>query len=202
MPKASQLIDLDAKQALDDLFRELALIEGKAEILDGRIVLMSPTGVWPSLVSAEISVALRVFIRQHKLPGCAVTNNATFRVELPHRQSFSPDSAYFTGKPGRMGPFEGAPVFAVEVRSIGDYGPRAERLQADKREDYFAAGTLAVWDVDLQSTDVVRLYTAEQPTSPVVFQPDDTAHAEPAVPGWTVAVKDLLPDDWTPPHKL
>jgi Uma2 family endonuclease len=45
--------------------------------------------------------------------------------------------------------FEGAPVFAVEVRSEGDYGPAAERELAEKRADYFAAGTLAVWDVDL-----------------------------------------------------
>ena len=37
--------------------------------------------------------------------------------------------------------FQGAPVFAVEVRSEGDYGPRAEREMAAKRADYFAAGT-------------------------------------------------------------
>ena len=43
---------------------------------------------------------------------------------------------------------EGAPTFAVEVRSENDYGPAAEVALAEKREDYFAAGTTVVWDVD------------------------------------------------------
>jgi len=43
----------------------------------------------------------------------------------------------------------GAPIFAVEVRSENDYGPAAERAMAAKRADYFACGTLVVWDVDL-----------------------------------------------------
>jgi Uma2 family endonuclease len=41
--------------------------------------------------------------------------------------------------------FEGAPVFAVEVRSENDYGPDAEREIVQKRADYFAAATLVVW---------------------------------------------------------
>ena len=55
---------------------------------------------------------------------------------------------------------EGAPVFAVEVRSEGDYGPAAERAMAQKRADYFAAGTLVVWDVDLLSDEIVKSYRA------------------------------------------
>ena len=42
---------------------------------------------------------------------------------------------------------QGAPVFAVEVRSQYDYGPAAEQEMQDKRTDYFACGTLVVWDV-------------------------------------------------------
>ena len=37
---------------------------------------------------------------------------------------------------------QGAPVFAAEVRSEGDYGEAAERAMAAKRADYFAAGGL------------------------------------------------------------
>jgi hypothetical protein len=40
---------------------------------------------------------------------------------------------------------EGAPIFAVEVRSAYDYGPAAEREVATKRTDYFACGTLVVF---------------------------------------------------------
>jgi Uma2 family endonuclease len=88
--------------------------------------------------------------------------------------------------------FEGAPVFAVEVRSENDYGPGAERQMAQKRADYFATGTLVVWDVDLLSDDVVRVYRASDPERPTIYRRGEIAEAEPAVPGWTMAVDDLL----------
>lgn len=89
---------------------------------------------------------------------------------------------------------EGAPIFAVEVRSEGDYGPRAERQMAKKRDDYFAAGTLVVWDVDLLSDDVVRVYRASDPESAAIYRRGEIAEAEPAVSGWTMAVDDLFPE--------
>ena len=83
-------------------------------------------------------------------------------------------------------------MFAVEVRSEFDYGPAAERDMAAKRADYFAAGTLVVWDVDLLNADVVKKYTAADPTNPTVFRRGQSAEAEPAVPGWTMPVDDLF----------
>ncbi len=53
--------------------------------------------------------------------------------------------------------YDGAPAFAVEVKSEGDYRVPAERAMAVKRADYFAACTQVVWDVDLLSGDVVRV---------------------------------------------
>jgi Uma2 family endonuclease len=89
---------------------------------------------------------------------------------------------------------DGAPVFAVEVRSEGDYGPRAERRMAKKRADYFAAGTLVVWDVDILSDDVVRVYRASDPEQATIYRRGEIAEAEPAVPGWTMPVDDLFPE--------
>jgi Uma2 family endonuclease len=88
--------------------------------------------------------------------------------------------------------FEGAPVFAVEVRSEGDYGSKAERQMAAKRADYFAAGTKVVWDVDLLSETVVRVYRASDPGNPKVYSRGEIAEAEPAVPGWTMRTDDLF----------
>jgi Uma2 family endonuclease len=87
---------------------------------------------------------------------------------------------------------DGAPTFAVEVRSDSDYGPRSERQMAAKRADYFAAGTLVVWDVDLLSEDVVRVYRASAPTTATVYKRGQLAEAEPALPGWTMSVDDLF----------
>jgi Uma2 family endonuclease len=91
--------------------------------------------------------------------------------------------------------FEGAPIFAVEVRSEGDYGARAEREMELKRADYFAAGTLVVWDVDLLSEDIVRVYSSDRPSIPRIYRRGQFAEAEPAVPDWTMPVDDLFPED-------
>ena len=87
---------------------------------------------------------------------------------------------------------EGAPLFAVEVRSKNDYGPVADQEIAAKRADYFACGTQVVWDVDLLSADVIKSYKASDPEQPVIFRRGDMADAEPAVPGWQMAVNNLF----------
>ncbi len=165
--------------------------DGKAEIVDGELVLMSPTGAAPGYAGDEIYVSLREYARRTK-QGRAVGDNKAFIVNLPHRKSFSPDAAYYTSKPTGMKFFEGAPVFVAEVRSENDYGPVAERQIARKRADYFAAGTLVVWDVDLLSDAVVRVYRASDPDTPTVYRRGEQAEAEPAVPGWTIPVDDLF----------
>lgn len=176
------------RATIDDLY---GLPDVKAEIVDGEIVTMSPTGAAPSYAASEIFVRLREHSRRTKV-GLAIADNAAFKVDLPNRGSFSPDAAFHLGKFTGMKFFEGAPLFAVEVRSEGDYGPKAEATMARKRRDYFAAGTLVVWDVDLLSADVVKVYCASRPDNPTIYRRGDIAEAEPAVPGWSMAVDDLF----------
>jgi len=171
---------------IEDLYK----VKGKAELVDGEIVHMSPTGGRPNRVAGEIFVSLRDYERRTK-SGYAVSDNAAFVVSLPRRKSFSPDAAFYVGEV-TMKFFEGAPVFAVEVRSEGDYGPKAEEAMARKRADYFAAGTRVVWDVDLLSEDVVKVYRSDNPENPTAYGRGETAEAEPALPGWTMPVDDLF----------
>ena len=176
---------------------DLALVKSKAELVDGRIALMSPTGFLPSYVAGEIFVSLDAYAkRTHR--GYAVSGNASFIVNLPDRKSFSPDAAFYTGRPTGMKFLEGAPVFAAEVRSENDYGNKAEQAIADKRADYFAAGTLVVWDVDVLSGDIIRAYSKAQPESPTVYRRGDSADA--VLPGWTLPVDDLFPYYTKPPN--
>ncbi|TMB55237.1 MAG: hypothetical protein E6J60_07375 [Deltaproteobacteria bacterium] len=88
---------------------------------------------------------------------------------------------------------QGAPVFAVEVRSKSNYGPAAEGAMAAKRVDYFAAGTQVVWDVDLLGADVVRVHRASDPDRPRGYRRGERAEAEPALPGWSMPVDELFP---------
>ncbi len=170
---------------------DLYAVPGKAEIVDGELVLMSPTGDEPGFAASEIFVSLREYARRTGR-GRAITDNIGFIVDLPGRRSFCPDAAYYLGPRAGMKFFQGAPVFAVEVRSENDYGPQAERNIARKRADYFAAGTQVVWDVDLLSEDVVRVYRATEPEAPAMYRRGDLAEAEPAVPGWSMPVDDLF----------
>ncbi len=62
---------------------------------------------------------------------------------------------------------------------------------AEKRADYFEAGTLVVWDVD-PVAETVAVYRQVEPRQPAVYRPGDDAEAEPAVPGWRVAVDEVF----------
>jgi Uma2 family endonuclease len=167
------------------------LTDGKAELVDGNIFVMEPTGEAPNQAASEIFVSLRAYVRQTGV-GRAGTDNLAFAVDLPHRRSFSPDAAFYRSGPVTMSYIEGAPLFAAEVRSEGDYGPDAERMMAAKRGDYFAAGTLVVWDVDLVGKDTIRVYRASSPDTPTIYRRGEVAEAEPAVPDWTFPVNDLF----------
>lgn len=175
---------------IEDLYK----IKEKAEVVQGGIVFMPFAGEAPGYAGDEVFVSLREYAR-HTGTGRAVSDNKGFHVNLPHRKSFSPDAAYFISQRAGMKFIEGAPLFAVEVRSENDYGTKAERAMEAKRADYFAAGTLVVWDVDLLSDEVIKVYRATDPNHPTIYRRGETAEAEPAVPGWTMPVDDLFPRD-------
>jgi Uma2 family endonuclease len=163
----------------------------KAELVGGKLVVMAPTGDWPASAAGAIYASLREYARRTRA-GRAYGDNVGFLVDLPNRQSFSPDAAFHTGPRTGMKFLEGAPVFAVEVRSEGEHGPGAERAIEAKRGDYFAAATIVVWDVELVVPDVVRVYRAGDPHRPAPYRRGEVADAEPAVAGWTFPVDDLF----------
>ena len=170
---------------------DLYKVDGKAELVNGEIVEMPPAGDAPNGASLSVAISLRAYEKRTG-QGRTYTEGAGFHVHLPHRGAFSPDAAYHIGSRTGMRFLEGAPIFAVEVRSEHDYGPAAEHTMREKRADYFACGTLVVWDVDLQSDDVVKSYRASDPENPMIFRRGEMADAEPAVPGWRMAVDDLF----------
>ena len=180
-------MSITTRATIDDLYK----VEGKAELVNGEIVHMPPAGEDPGIAGFQIAKHLDDHAR-HTRQGRAFPDGVGFKVNLPHRESFSPDAAYHIGRPTGMRFADGAPIFAVEVRSESDYGPAAERAMAEKRADYFACGTLVVWDVDLLGEDVIKSYKASDPDHPVIFRRGEIADAEPAVPGWRMAVNDLF----------
>jgi len=182
---------LPAAATLDDLY----LVEGKAELIAGRIVTFMPSGHAPSHAAFEIAVALREF-GQTSGTGKAFADGIGYALKKPllnGRQSFCPDASFYTGPPpkNRMRFIEGVPMLAVEVRSEGDYGETAEARLAAKRADYFEAGTQVVWDVDPLAR-TVAVYRSTSHDQPAVYFPGQTAEAEPALPGWKLPVDEIF----------
>lgn len=162
----------------------------KYELVDGELKRMPPTGEVPGGVAFVIAIALDRYAQQ---TGHGVTHadGPAYLVDLPHRKSFSPDASLVAAYDEKnMGFIGSAPIFAVEVRSQSDYGPAANREYAAKRADYFAAGTEVVWDVDPLARTVTKYVNGVDVS--VTFGVDEQADAEPALPGWRVAVAHLF----------
>jgi Uma2 family endonuclease len=179
-----------AAATLDDLYR----VEGKAELIGGRIIPLMPTGRRPNLVAGRIYRNLAGHVEALGL-GEVYTDNMGFAVpELASgRCSFSPDVSYYVGTfpSDAMRFIEGPPTMAVEVRSENDYGPAAEDELAAKRADYFEAGTQIVWDVD-PIANRIRIYRAAAPDRFESFHQGQEVDAEPVVPGWRMAVDGIF----------
>ena len=178
------------RATVDDLYA----VEGKAELIGGRIVQIMGTGRRPSRVAFRIARSLDDHAEAVGAGEAHPDGVAYVVAELKSgRESFAPDASY------HLGPFPvddmrfitGAPTFAVEVRSEGDYGPAAVREMAAKRADYFEAGTAVVWDVDTVA-ELIHKYGRDDPANPTTFGQGNVADAEPAVAGWRVAVAAVL----------
>lgn len=174
---------------IEDLYRTPD--DGKYELVDGRLVHLSPTGVRPGHAALRIAAALLRY-EDETSRGRAFGDNIGFIVDLPNRRSFSPDAAYAYNVVIESDDFAGgAPDFAVEVRSKGDHGRAMDAEYAAKRADYFAAGAQIVWDVDPRK-QMISSYTASNSNISRIFERGDMADAEPALPGWRVSVDELF----------
>ena len=80
---------------LDDLAR----VEGKAELVAGRIVRIMPSGDAPTEAAFEIAIQIREYARMTGV-GVAFPDGIGYALKPPlinGRQSFSPDASYYVG---------------------------------------------------------------------------------------------------------
>ena len=98
------------RATVGDLYR----VPGKAELVDGQLRVMEPTGDMPGVAGGVIFASLRAHARSTGT-GIAFPDNVGFLVNLPNRQSFSPDAAFYTGPRGGMKFLQGAPAFAADT---------------------------------------------------------------------------------------
>src|SRR5262249_35137293 len=80
------------RATIEDLYK----VEGKAELDNEEIVEIPPSGDEPSSEDFEIATSLKTYARRSGR-GRAYPDGTGFHVNLPHRESFSPDAAYHVG---------------------------------------------------------------------------------------------------------
>ncbi len=172
---------------IEDLYN----VEGQAELVNGKIVRMPLHVEAVARAIGNAKMSLYEYSENGK-KGLPLGSTVAYIVDLPHRKAFCPDLAFYTGTEHSMEFPKGAPIFVAEFRDPDNYGPVAERKIADKINDYFAAGTEVVWDVDLQAKAVVRVYRKDTPDESTVYRRGEVAEAKPALPGWSMPVADLF----------
>jgi Uma2 family endonuclease len=188
LPEPGEIVvlDLGRKATVDDL----RYVDARAEIVDGNLVVIAPSGFKHVRARGFILHSLMLFENDPESDGIGLTSSVAFLVDAPHRQSICADVSWYTG-PIVDGHAPVPPVFAAEVRDFASYGEEAEAYRATKRADFFAAGTQVVWDADVLREKVIRVYRATDPENPTVYRRGEVAEAEPAVPGWRFPVDEL-----------
>ena len=133
------------------------------ELVEGRVVRMSPPGSRHAVLATRIASLLHHHVGTHRL-GVVMTSGGVKLAANPDTVR-EPDIAFVrqdripaTGVPDGFWP--GAPDLAVEIRSPGD---RLSELRA-KVGDYLARGVRLVWVVDPKQ----RTVTTHDPQSPPV----------------------------------
>jgi Uma2 family endonuclease len=76
---------------IEDLYR--VPDHGKAEIVNGELRLMPPTGDLPGSAALQIAFSVGPYARRTGA-GRVYGDNVGFIVNLPNRKSFSPDAAF------------------------------------------------------------------------------------------------------------
>ena len=159
----------------------------RMELVDGNIVVMSPSGYESDEVATEMARVLGNWVKPRKL-GRVTGAGAGF--ELPNSNVRAPDVSFVLAERLRLSPrsfAELAPDLMVEVKSPSD----TLKSLRDKIKDFIAQGTRIGILINPEKHRV-EIY---RPDCEVIILGDgDILTVPDLLPGWEVAVSDL----WSP----
>jgi Uma2 family endonuclease len=161
------------------------------ELVEGRLITMSPPGFGHGLCGGRLHVALSLFVRRRRL-GLVLPQGTGFRLKSDPDTVRAPDVAFVSTVRIQPGPvpssyWDGAPDLAVEVLSPGE---RRLDVEAKVRE-YLACGARAVWVVRPR-TRTVSIHHADEPG--VTFAEQDTLEDPVVLPGFKYRLRQLFED--------
>lgn len=165
---------------------------GRAELLNGRIVMTPPAGYPHGSVEVRIGAALVRYLEQHPV-GIAFGSSQGFA--LPSGDTVEPDLAFVSGERWRQGPppVEGkflkvVPDLVVEILSHST----ASRDRGEKKAIYAKNGVREYWLVDARSGRITRFDRAGDGWDlGTAFESDETLVSQ-VLPGLSIPVAPLF----------
>jgi len=160
---------------------------GPCELIDGRIVPMSPTGDEHGILESEVGRRLGNFVADRKLGWVMVGEVGIYIRRNPDRVRGA-DVVFISKKrlPMPRGKFLAvAPELVVEVMSPDD---RRQDVR-EKVEEYFSIGVQWVWVVEPANRAVLVF---RSPTEMQKFEEGDMLHGEGVLEGFELPVASLF----------
>ncbi len=173
----------------DDVLRIEATEERLCELVDG-VLVEKPMGYEESVVALTLAALLIPFVRQHRL-GLVAGEAGMMRlapglIRIPD-VSFVSRRRFPDGKPPH-GTIAGlAPDLAIEILSASN----TRREMAGKRAEYFAAGVVEVWLIDLKKRS---LSVYKSPEIHQTYSCEETIDGGDLLPGFRLRVGELFVD--------
>lgn len=161
--------------------------EYRMELVDGKIIIMSPSGYESDEIAATVTAQLWNWVRPRKL-GRVTGSSAGF--DLPNSNVQAPDVSFVLASKLRRSPSsyaELAPDLMVEVKSPSD----TLKSLRDKIKHFLSQGT-KVGILIIPEKHTVEIYRPDQDV--VVLGDDDVLTIPDLLPGFEVALVDL----WSP----
>jgi len=161
---------------------------GPCELVEGRIVPMTPTGDEHGSYEGNFYTALRAFVQSHKLGKVRVGEVGIYIRRNPDTVRaadvlFISNERYAQKK--SRGFLDVAPDLVVEILSPNDSWTEVTQ----KLREYFAIGVRLVWIVDPQTRNV---YAYRSLTDVREFTQDDDLPGDDVLPGFSVKVAQLF----------
>ncbi len=162
---------------------------GPCELIDGRIVPMTPTGSDHGRVEVNASRVLDGFVRPRRLGKVLAGEVGIFTQRNPDRVRAADllfiSNERYARRSSASGYLDVAPELVVEILSPGD--SLMEMMQ--KPREYFAVGVLLVWVVD---PGALTVYVYRSVTDVREFRETDRLTGDELLPGLDVPVATLF----------
>jgi Uma2 family endonuclease len=163
---------------------------GRSELIEGEIIAMPPTSDVHGNIESNIDVALKPFVRRHKL-GRVMTGEVGIYIRRDPDTARGADVVFISNarlaQRGKSAFLDVAPELVVEVMSPEDRWNEVMK----KLADYFSIGVRLVWVIDAETQSV---YAYRSLTDVRHFTAHDTLPGDDVLPGFVLPVAEIFAD--------